>query len=285
LSAGRLRFSDSICALLRLPAGPQARIIAVRYARFINKKIMFKALLYFSRCTIAARTTMALAALLMAQTAAAAPTDSIEQRVKACSACHSLQNKRGPDAYYPRIAGKPAGYLYNQLVNFRDGRRHYPLMTYLVEHLSDDYLHEIAQYFSDLKAPYPPPQPSSVSSAMLEQGRTLVRHGDKSRDLPACSSCHGESMMGVAPAVPGLLGLPREYIAAQVGAWKGNSRHALAPDCMAKVANKLTQQEVDAVSAWLAAQPPAHEPAPEHIAVNWPMQCGSVPASLQGAQR
>jgi cytochrome c553 len=30
-----------------------------------------------------------------------------------------------------RIAGKPAGYLYNQLLNFRDGRRNYPLMTYI----------------------------------------------------------------------------------------------------------------------------------------------------------
>jgi cytochrome c553 len=245
---------------------------------------MFKPLFRFFRGATKWRTAAVLAALFIAQSATAAPTDSIEQRVKACTACHSLQNKRGPDAYYPRIAGKPAGYLYNQLVNFRDGRRHYPLMTYLVEHLSDDYLHEIAQYFSDLKAPYPPPQRTRVSSAMLDQGRTLVRDGDKSRDLPACSSCHGESMMGIAPAVPGLLGLPRDYIAAQVGAWKGGSRHALAPDCMAKVANKLTQQEVDAVSAWLAEQLPPHDAAPERI-LNWPMQCGSVPASLQGAQR
>jgi hypothetical protein len=38
---------------------------------------------------------------------------------------HRLPRSRGPrraDGYYPRIAGKPAGYLYNQLLNFRDGR-------------------------------------------------------------------------------------------------------------------------------------------------------------------
>jgi cytochrome c553 len=237
----------------------------------------------FPRRLASLQAAFVLIVLMTSRNAIAAPTDSIEQRVKACSACHSLQDRRGPDAYYPRIAGKPAGYLYNQLINFRDGRRHYPLMTYLLEHLSDDYLHEIAHYFSALKAPYPPPHKTNVSKAMLEQGGALVRHGDKSRDLPACSACHGEAMMGVAPSVPGLLGLPRDYIAAQLGAWKGNSRHALAPDCMAHVAKKLTHQEVAAVSAWLAEQPPTHAIIAAPDGIDWPMQCGSVPAS-SGAQ-
>ena len=38
----------------------------------------------------------------------------------------------GPDGYYPRLAGKPAGYLYNQLVNLQQGRRNYPLMQNLL---------------------------------------------------------------------------------------------------------------------------------------------------------
>ena len=45
--------------------------------------------------------------------------DSIAQRVLACTGCHGAQGRAGPDGFYPRIAGKPAGYLYNQLLNFR----------------------------------------------------------------------------------------------------------------------------------------------------------------------
>ena len=54
------------------------------------------------------------------------------QRTLACTACHGKQGRAGPDGYYPRLAGKPAGYLYNQLLNFRDGRRRNAAMRYLV---------------------------------------------------------------------------------------------------------------------------------------------------------
>ncbi|MEO6917425.1 MAG: c-type cytochrome, partial [Collimonas sp.] len=59
--------------------------------------------------------------------------DTIKQRLTACTACHGEQGRATSDGYYPRIAGKPAGYLYNQLHNFREGRRQYPMMTYLVD--------------------------------------------------------------------------------------------------------------------------------------------------------
>ena len=64
--------------------------------------------------------------------AAPAPTpvlvpDTLAQRIKACTACHAQEERH--DAFFPRIAGKPSGYLYNQLLNFRDGRRRYPMMT------------------------------------------------------------------------------------------------------------------------------------------------------------
>jgi cytochrome c553 len=81
--------------------------------------------------------------------ARAAPIpDTLEQRLAACAACHGAQGEgQQINEYYPRIAAKPAGYLYNQLVNFRDRRRQSsPVMTYLVEFLSDDYLREIAQH-------------------------------------------------------------------------------------------------------------------------------------------
>src|SRR5215213_3220510 len=112
--------------------------------------------------------------LLGAQAAfAAAPVfeDTMAQRTLACTACHGKEGKAAPDGYYPRIAGKPAGYLYNQLLNFRDGRRHYGLMARLLDPLSDAYLLEIAQYFSALDLPYAQPRAAAADAAALQQGQ------------------------------------------------------------------------------------------------------------------
>ena len=80
-------------------------------------------------CRLALRYWL-LGACLIAQ---AAPfEDSMAQRTLACTGCHGPQGRSGPDGYYPRLAGKPAGYLYNQLVNLQHGRRNYPLMQNLL---------------------------------------------------------------------------------------------------------------------------------------------------------
>ena len=190
-----------------------------------------------------------------APAAVAAPfEDTIAQRTMACTACHGKQGRAAPDGYYPRLAGKPAGYLYNQLLNFRDGRRHYGLMTQLVDPLTDSYLLEIAEYFSGLEVPYPAPVPTVAPAALLRQGERLVMQGDAARQIPACVQCHGSAMTGVAPNIPGLLGLPRDYLNAQLGAWKAGQRRAHAPDCMKDVVTRLSLEDINAVGSWLAAQ-------------------------------
>ncbi len=180
--------------------------------------------------------------------------DTIAQRLRACTGCHGENGRAEGDVYFPRIAGKPAGYLYNQLRNFRDGRRNYRLMTGMVALLSDSYLQEIATHFSRLDLPYPPPAPLVLSGAQQTQARALVQQGDADRQIAACTSCHGAALTGFAPHVPGLLGLPRDYINAQLGAWKTGQRHARAPDCMADVAKALSTDEVASISSWLASQ-------------------------------
>ena len=190
-----------------------------------------------------------------AQEPGSQPMDSMAWRVKACTACHGDQGRATAEGYFPRLAGKPAGYLYQQLQNFRDGRRSHPEMAYLLAHMTNDYLREIAGYFSQRQVPYPPPSKPQVSALVLVQAQALVQQGDPARGLPACVACHGATMTGVLPAVPGLLGLSRDYLNGQLGAWQTGQRHAQSPDCMADIARKLSTAEVAALSAWLAAQP------------------------------
>jgi cytochrome c553 len=225
--------------------------------------------------------------------------NTMAQRMQACTTCHGAGvtaqvGRTANEAYFPRIAGKPAGYLYNQLLNFRDGRRHYGLMVGMVEHLSDAYLMEMAQYFALLDLSYPPPAAPrpGTTAAVLARGKALVQQGDKARGLPACTACHGAALMGVAPALqtagslvnsnpsmPALLGLPRDYMAGQLGAWQTSQRRAHAPDCMSRVAKLLSVDDVEALATWLAAQPlPLGANAKPAAALPGPMPeaCGGV---------
>ncbi|NGY05190.1 c-type cytochrome [Solimonas terrae] len=213
------------------------------------------------------------------------PLDSMHQRVLPCMACHGDQGRATNDGYYPRIAGKPAGYLYNQLLNFRDGRRRYPMMTYLVERQNDAYLHELARYFADRHAPYPPPQQPEADAAVLARGATLVRDGDASLKVPACRSCHGERLTGVLPATPGLLGLSHDYLLGQLGAWRIGGRHAQAPDCMHEIVLRLTPTDLYAVTDWLSSQAVPADPLPATtLPTPMPMVCGSVPTLAEAAE-
>jgi cytochrome c553 len=235
--------------------------------------------MYLFLKTLACLLCLCFASAIHAQSSA----DSMTKRMQACTTCHGAHGVASNQAYFPRIAGKPAGYLFNQLQNFKAGRRHYGLMVGMVEHLSDAYLLETAQYFASLDLPYSPlaPLKNTVSDAALQLGQTLVMQGDKARKLPACAACHGAAMMGVLPATPALLGLPRDYLVAQLGAWQTGLRRAVntvhQPDCMGRIAQALSPNDIDAVSSWLASQPvPVFTKAAVSLPQALPEQCGGL---------
>jgi cytochrome c553 len=212
-----------------------------------------------------------------AQSAEQAP-DTMEARVMACAPCHGAMGEGTNNAYFPRLAGKPAGYIENQLHAFHTGRRHFPPMNYLLAYLPDDYLKQIAEYFAAQHPPLPTPAVPSVSNEVLERGESIVKHGDAAAGIPACSSCHGPHLTGMEPAIPGLLGLRASYVSAQLGAWRYGIRTAAEPDCMQIVAGHLTEADVNAIAAFLAARraPADLSPAPQGAFI-LPFACGSEP--------
>ncbi|WP_295987773.1 c-type cytochrome [uncultured Variovorax sp.] len=222
---------------------------------------------------------LAMQGMANAATPATVP-DTIEQRVAACIACHGREGATTNAGYFARLAGKPAGYLFNQLVSFRDGRRFNTDMAYMVQHLSDAYLREMAEYFAGLQLPYPPVSPvSDATPEQLQRGSQLVREGDAARGIPACVQCHGAALTGVQPAIPGLLGLPRLYVSSQLGAWLTNERHAMAPDCMADIGRRMSTADINAVASWLAVQPmPADTRPAAALPAPLPVKCGGMPA-------
>ena len=202
--------------------------------------------------------------------------DDIGARTLACTPCHGVLGEGTDNDYFPRLAGKPTGYLYNQLVSFRDKRRHYAPMNYLLEFQNDVYLQEIGEYFASQNPPFLPRHEGKRDSAVLDRGQSLATRGDLARGIPACADCHNPSFTGVEPGIPPLLGLRSNYISAQLGAWRYGTRTANAPDCMQIVAARLTEQDVTAVSAWLSTLPAPARPKPQPAgSLVTPLTCGS----------
>lgn len=207
-----------------------------------------------------------------------AATMADAERLAACAACHGAegQGKTGNE-YYPHLAGKPAGYLLDQLKAFRDGRRVYPQMTWLMRNMGEDYLEAIARHYASLpprsSAQFVPMKPADEARA-----RQLAEQGDAARGIPACAACHGHDFAGQEPGVPALLGLPPDYVVAQLGAWRTGARSAHGPDCMADVARALDATDLRKLGDWLASHgaggslPPA--PAGSFAL---PRRCGNMP--------
>lgn len=202
--------------------------------------------------------------------------DSTEARVQGCVTCHGGAGQGTRNGEFPRIAGKPAGYLYNQLLAFRSGQRAYAPMNYLLAWMPDDYLREMAEHYARLNPPYPPHELDPVPAPVLARGQALAQRGDAARGIPACTSCHGAGLNGMNPGIPGLVGLGPVYLAGQLTRWKTGARRAAEPDCMRRIASRLDEADIAAVSAWIARQRPAADPAPQAPdRVRMPLACGS----------
>lgn len=202
--------------------------------------------------------------------------DSIEARVQGCVTCHGQSGQGTASGYYPRIAGKPAAYLYNQLVAFRDGNRKYAPMNYLVAYLPDSYLREMAEHFSRQRPAFAARESGGANAATMALGRTIATAGDAATGVPACAACHGKGFTGMEPGIPGLIGLRSTYIVAQLTRWRVGDRHAAEPDCMKRIASRLSDNDVSAVAAWLASQEPPQDASPESSnLIRMPFACGS----------
>ncbi|MBN3846785.1 c-type cytochrome [Paraburkholderia sp. Ac-20342] len=204
--------------------------------------------------------------------------DTMQARVLGCAACHGAHGEGTGNDYFPRLAGKPAGYIYNQLIAFRDGQRKYPPMNYLLAYLPDPYLKQIAEYFASQRPPFPQPGAPTLDAATLAHGKSLATGGEAARGVPACASCHGAALTGMEPAIPGLLGLHADYLSAQLGAFRYGTRHAASPDCMREIATRLSDSDITAIAAWLASLPAPANPTPAGAgSLKLPLACGSIP--------
>ncbi|HEY2884478.1 MAG TPA: cytochrome c, partial [Rhizomicrobium sp.] len=71
----------------------------------------------------------------------------VEAKVQLCAACHG-PNGNSTDPQYPKLAGQTARYIYLELKDFKEGRRHDPQMEPMAKTLSPEDMLALADYYS-----------------------------------------------------------------------------------------------------------------------------------------
>jgi len=182
--------------------------------------------------------------------------------IATCAACHGATGTAIAPAF-PNLAGQNYNYLLKTLEDFRTGKRKNATMTPMIATVpvapDNANLKLLAAYFSaqgldEAKSSGAAP----LTLARAQAGYRLYFEGDAKADVPSCVACHSMSGEGNAPmAVPRLAGQNAAYLVSQLGEFAAGTR-ATAPDrVMAKIAKRLTAQEIQDVSAYLEHMRPS----------------------------
>ena len=109
-----------------------------------------------------------------------------------CAACHGEHGEGMAAAHVPRLAGQAADYLQKQLDNYADGTRDNNVMTNFAKALSEAQRAKLAARYAAMSAPYIR-DGATLDANGLARGRQLAYHGDETKRVQACNSCHGVS--------------------------------------------------------------------------------------------
>jgi len=148
------------------------------------------------------------------------------------------------------LAGQVPGYIAIQLHEFKkgaEGNRNNAIMAGMAGPLSDQDIANIDAYYSSLPANkgFITPEQEEVALA----GKKVFRSGYAEFEIPSCMGCHGPAGAGVAPKFPRIAGMPKEYIAAQLQAYKSGAR---SNDIMSTIAHPLTEQQIEELATYIS---------------------------------
>ncbi len=87
---------------------------------------------------------------------------------------------------------------------------------------------------------------------LIEAGQTFFKNGNVETGVPGCTGCHREGGVG-NKAYPRLAGQSSTYISQQLGNFKTGARANDNYGLMRAVVTRMSDQEIEAVSAYLAA--------------------------------
>jgi cytochrome c553 len=107
-------------------------------------------------------------------------------------------------------------------------------------------------------SPYTQPGPAYtayVPKGSLAKGEQLVMTGGGGKTVQ-CTGCHNANLLGKGEN-PAIAGRSAIYIARELYEFKDGSRGGMSANAMKRVVANLTDDDIIAISAYLAARPPA----------------------------
>ncbi|EHJ91109.1 c-type cytochrome [Vreelandella boliviensis] len=174
-----------------------------------------------------------------------------------CIACHQADGSgmNVPNGEsWPRLAGLNGDYIAKQLHDFKAGQRQNATMVTFANMLDDQQIADVAEYYSQMPLT-PGNGGDEADEALLARGQQLAERGDWNAYIVSCQSCHGPGGMGVGSTFPGVASQHAGYISAQLTAWKNETRSNDPQDLMGAIAKRMSDNDIQAVSAWYATQP------------------------------
>ncbi len=185
---------------------------------------------------------------------AAVSEGGVQAKIKYCQDCHGLsgQGYRG-FLPIPRIAGQPARYIENQLLDFAETRRDKDISVEMpkVHGVSPSMRPALAAHFSELD---PGPAGDGPPNLVVAGGK-IYEEGIPEANVPACSACHGPAAKGKAE-IPRLAGQLYPYTVKELTRWSIERGHGSGKEdlssVMAPIAHDLSQSQAAAVSAYLS---------------------------------
>ena len=175
--------------------------------------------------------------------------DAGQGKAAICAACHGIDgNSAVPN--WPKLGGQHPAYLERQVSLVKSGNRQVPEMMGIVAALSDEDIADIAAYYSSQ-----PVAAGLADEALLAAGEQIYRAGIAAKDVPACMSCHGPAGRGnPLSGYPSLAGQHAVYSEKMLKGfragttWGEDDTNSIA---MTQVANRLTDNEIKAVSSYI----------------------------------
>jgi cytochrome c553 len=185
-----------------------------------------------------------------------APGDPVAGKDKSqlCQGCHG-EKGMSAETMIPHLAGQYGRYISKNLRNFQTGVRTHQIMNAMAATIDDNDLADIAAYFSSM--PKMSGDGSGDSNPKAQVGKKLFLNGDMSRMVIACTNCHGVGGKGRAPNIsmfPVIGGQQAGYLRGQLINWRSAQRTNSANGIMNRIAQKLTDAEIDSLAEYISAQ-------------------------------
>src|SRR5882757_3821071 len=164
-----------------------------------------------------------------------------KETAELCVGCHGEAGISQTENIHS-LAGQPDQFIQWQLVFFRSGTRKSDEMQPVVEQISNEDIRNLGAYLASLTPPKPPAP---------DDNPDLSRKGAEAAAGRRCASCHTDTYAGTK-AVARLAGQREEYGVKALHDYKSGVRSGGAGAAMTDVAYPLSDEEITALSHYLA---------------------------------